>query len=125
MANRTLFTSSPPCKNKQKKWRANSLLLSKLTTMISGLTTVKKIAALSKSLMMSEQDQFEILKRNADFGDAEAQYAVGLCYIEGKGVKQSLDSALKYFRLSANQDFFPAWTQLSLYTDKKNIKRIK
>lgn len=44
-----------------------------------------------------------LLGEAADGGDAEAQFALGLLYLLGRGVERSLGEALKLFRLAADQ----------------------
>ena len=38
-----------------------------------------------------------------EYGEAEADYYVGMCYYEGNGVFQDYAEAAKYFRLAAEQ----------------------
>ncbi|MBE6364584.1 MAG: SEL1-like repeat protein [Lentisphaerae bacterium] len=38
-------------------------------------------------------------------GDADGQYALGLCYEKGVGVTKDQTEAVKYYRLSAAQGF--------------------
>lgn len=44
----------------------------------------------------------------AEQGDASAQYNLGCSYFWGIGVKKDEAMALRYFKLSSDQDFFPA-----------------
>ena len=46
---------------------------------------------------------FEIFKKVADEGDADAQYNVGLLYLSGQGVKKDSEEAAKYFGLATAQ----------------------
>ena len=61
-------------------------------------------------------DQFVVLSRTAmnalalhsyqlavDQGDAEAQFMLGACYHEGKGVVQDFQRAVYFYQLAANQ----------------------
>ena len=41
--------------------------------------------------------------RSAAQGDADAQYAVGLCYEEGMGVEVDLDEAREWYQRAAKQ----------------------
>ena len=51
------------------------------------------------------QHRFIRRKELADLGDAEAQATVGFCYENGEGVEKSLESAVHYYQLSAEQNF--------------------
>jgi len=44
-----------------------------------------------------------LLSDAADGDDAGAQFAMGLCYLLGRGVDKNLGEALKLFRLAAGQ----------------------
>lgn len=45
-----------------------------------------------------------LIKRNVEKGSAEAKYYLGMLYEQGKGgIKQNLQAALKYYRMSAEQ----------------------
>lgn len=50
--------------------------------------------------------------RKAENGDPEAQYQVGICYKDGKGVERSLDDAIKWLSLSAGQKYTEAMVAL-------------
>jgi TPR repeat protein len=64
------------------------------------------------------QKSAEILTRAADQGHAGAQYLVGACLQEGRGVAQDYQAAAKYYRLAADQDNADACGSLgSLYQD--------
>ncbi|MCL2863530.1 MAG: sel1 repeat family protein [Methanimicrococcus sp.] len=52
------------------------------------------------------KSEIEKLLFEAENGDSEAQYEVGLAYHEGRGVPQSFEEAAKWFRRSAEQDDF-------------------
>ena len=52
------------------------------------------------------------LKRNAEQGDAYAQYSLGFCYYNGKGVAKDYTEAAKWWRKSAEQGHAGAQTWL-------------
>lgn len=63
-------------------------------------------AWLGKSLMASpgrEREGVEWLKRSADAGCPEGQYALGLAHEKGKGLPKDKTEALRLFRLAAEQ----------------------
>jgi TPR repeat protein len=49
------------------------------------------------------QKAAEMLEQAADQGHAGAQYLLGTCLQEGRGIAQDLEAAAKYFRLAAEQ----------------------
>ena len=49
----------------------------------------------------------------ADQGDADAQYNLGVCYEKGRGVTQSYDEAVKWFRKAAEQGYSRAKDSLT------------
>lgn len=60
--------------------------------------------------------------RKAENGDPEAQYQVGICYKDGKGVERSLDDAIKWLSLSAGQKYTEAMVALYHIYAKENNK---
>lgn len=62
--------------------------------------------------------------RKAENGDPEAQYQVGICYKDGKGVERSLDDAIKWLSLSAGQKYTEAMVALYHIYAKENNKNI-
>ena len=55
---------------------------------------------------------FNLFKPFAEQGIAEAQYALGLMYADGKGVIENDKKAVKWYRLAANQGFAYAQNDL-------------
>lgn len=49
------------------------------------------------------QEELEQLKRDAEQGDAEAQYQLGCCYANGLGVEIDMVEAVRWFALAAEQ----------------------
>ena len=48
------------------------------------------------------------LRKSAEQGNAKAQYSLGWCYANGKGVKKDHSKAAKWWRKAAEQGFAPA-----------------
>ena len=49
------------------------------------------------------QEELEQLMRDAEQGDAEAQYELAICYRNGSGVEEDLEKYIYWLRLSAEQ----------------------
>lgn len=54
-------------------------------------------------LMANSSIDIQALKQDAQRGDVKAQYALGGCYLFGKGVAQSYPEAIKWLRKAAGQ----------------------
>jgi len=54
----------------------------------------------------------------AEQGDAAAQYYMGNCYAKGQGVTQNSEEAVKWYRLSAEQEYGEAQNKLGEYYAK-------
>lgn len=60
----------------------------------------------------------------AESGDAAAQFNLGLMYLDGAGVPQSLPHAIEWFRRSADQGYTKAQYNLgAMYAVGRGIKR--
>jgi len=60
----------------------------------------------------------------ADQGDPAVQFNLGLLYLDGQGVPQDLDQAVKWFIRSAEQGYDKAQLNLgALYSVGKGVKR--
>ena len=57
---------------------------------------------------------FEETKGRAENGDVEAQYDLGVCYLEGNGVAKDSIEAVKWFRRAAEQGYAKAQRSLGL-----------
>ena len=57
--------------------------------------------------------ELEFLIRNAEEGDAEAQYQLGLRYLEGDGLKKNEKAAAELFRKAMEQGHLDAQRKLS------------
>ena len=49
------------------------------------------------------KEEFEELKKNAEQGDADAQYNLGNAYLNGNGVEKDLEEAAKWFKKAADR----------------------
>jgi TPR repeat protein len=60
----------------------------------------------------------------AEQGDAADQFNLGLLYLDGQGVPQDLDQAIKWFTRAAQQDYDKAQLNLgAMYASGKGLKR--
>ncbi len=60
----------------------------------------------------------------AEEGEPEAQFNLGLLYVDGHGVPQSLAEAVNWFRRAAEQDYAPAQHNLgAMYGSGQGVKR--
>jgi hypothetical protein len=61
------------------------------------------VSTVSLEAIAQDSDDFAALVRVAEQGDAEAQYNLGLMYLEGQGVKQDNAEAYAWIRTAAAQ----------------------
>lgn len=59
--------------------------------------------------------QIDSIRYKAEHGDANFQYAYGVCYEKGWGVKQDTKEALAWFRKAAAQENGPAYNSIGNY----------
>ena len=60
------------------------------------------------------QEELEQLMRDAEQGDAEAQYELAICYRNGSGVEEDLEKYIYWLRLSAEQGWSHAIFRMCL-----------
>ncbi len=56
--------------------------------------------------------KFQEYKASAEQGDAEAQFNLGWCYDDGRGVAKDKVEAVKWYRKAAEQNYTPAQSNL-------------
>lgn len=61
------------------------------------------LVALTSAVPVLAQSDFEATKARAESGDAEAQVALGLMYMNGRGVAKNDFEAVRWYRLAAEQ----------------------
>ncbi len=54
--------------------------------------------------MTHQKEDIELLKTKAKQGDADSQYRLGLCYVEGTGVRKNLRAAFRWLIKAAKQE---------------------
>ena len=52
------------------------------------------------------------LKKRADHGDADSQYKLGKCYIDGDGIEKNYEEAIKWLNKAANSNHAKALSEL-------------
>lgn len=67
---------------------------------------------------LSPQDLINSLKKDAEEGDKEAQFKLGLCYTKGEIISSNQEKAVKLFKKAARQGHADAQFQLGLCYDK-------
>jgi TPR repeat protein len=80
---------------------------------VTGLLSTR--AAAPKGVAVpGESQQY---KAKAEQGDAEAQFNLGFCYDDGRGVAKNYAKAVKWYRKAAEQNFAPAQFNLGYCYD--------
>lgn len=67
---------------------------------------------------LSPQDLINSLKKDAEDGDREAQFKLGLCYTKGEIISYNQEKAINLFKKAARQGHADAQFQLGLCYDK-------
>lgn len=75
------------------------------------MSSLSPVKSRSNPKEITEQDLLQ-LRKQADAGQAVAQFALACCYAHGKVVDKSLADAIKYYQLAANQGLEEAWLLL-------------
>src|SRR3984957_8796399 len=70
------------------------------------------VEAPSDATPPSADNEFYALLGPAEAGDAQAQFALGNHYFDGRGVAEDYGQALSWYRKSADQNYAPALNQL-------------
>lgn len=92
-----------------------------LISIIFALTTISAQKIIIEDNYL--KDALKELIKNAKNGDAESQYIVGMHCLLGKMIQKDETKALDYLKLSANQNYAPAFQQLGKYwLDKQNYE---
>lgn len=66
-----------------------------------------------KTETIPKDSELKLLIQNAEQGDAEAQYQLGLRYLEGDGLKKNEKAAAELFRKAMEQGHLDAQRKLS------------
>jgi TPR repeat protein len=70
--------------------------------------------------------KFQEYKTGAERGDAEAQFNLGFCYDDGRGVKKDYGEAVKWYRKAAEQNYAPAEFNLGYcYANGQGVRKDK
>ena len=78
----------------------------------------------SMTLLATDITFSEGLLQQAESGDAEAQYGLGMAYYEGNGIKQNYFEAARWYRKAADQGYAEAQYRLGcMYEEGKGLKK--
>jgi TPR repeat protein len=70
--------------------------------------------------------KFQEYRAKAEQGDAEAQFNLGFCYDDGRGVTKNYGEAVKWYRKAAEQDYAPAQFNLGYcYANGQGVRKDK
>jgi TPR repeat protein len=70
--------------------------------------------------------KFQEYETKAERGDAEAQFNLGFCYDDGRGVKKDYAEAVKWYRKAAEQNYAPAEFNLGYcYANGQGVRKDK
>ena len=86
--------------------------LSVVTNYITGLRSNLRSTRAAAPKGGAVPGRFLEYKAKAEQGDAEAQFNLGFCYEDGRGVEKDYSHAVKWYRKAAEQNYAPA--QLNL-----------
>lgn len=87
---------------------------------------IQKAVADARSIEVqkSTSSEFEVNRQAAERGNARAQNALGILYVNGRGVPQDDAQAVKWFRRAAEQGLAQGQVNLgNMYADGKGIAR--
>jgi len=87
----------------EMSWRLISLNLRRAMWHRGIILCLVFVSIVSFEAIAQDSDDFAALVRAAEQGDAEAQYNLGLMYLEGLGVKQDNVEAYAWIRTAAAQ----------------------
>jgi TPR repeat protein len=77
---------------------------------ITDISLLKYLASSLESKDINESNNY--LERAADQNDAYSQYAIGMKYINGKGIAKNLEKGIRYLKLSADKGYGGARSML-------------
>ena len=82
--------------------------LSVVTNYLTGLRSNLRSTRAAAPKGGAVPGRFLEYKARAEQGDAEAQFNLGFCYDDGRGVEKDYGEAVKWYRKAAEQNFAPA-----------------
>ncbi|XP_067012257.2 uncharacterized protein [Anabrus simplex] len=72
-------------------------------TFFEGTAIVLAVAVVYCFVFHADETHFYVARMLAVFGRPEAQYVVGLRYMQGKGIRQNITVAMQWFKMAADQ----------------------
>ncbi len=73
---------------------------------------------------MTTQQKFEAIYKDAENGDAEAQYKLGLAYLRGEGVERHDETGLEWLTKARDQGSVKAQDVLNSYAKAHAVYRL-
>jgi TPR repeat protein len=99
-----------------------SVISKYITGLRSGLRATR--AAAPKGVAVP--GRFQEYMASAEQGNAEAQFNLGFCYDDGRGVRKDYGEAVKWYRKAAEQNFVPAQFNLGYcYANGQGVRKDK
>ena len=76
--------------------------------------SAEKITAEEVKAEKVTEEELKAFRRDAARGNAEAQYNLGLCYMDGNGIAKNMTEAVKWFRKASEQGLAKAQLNLGI-----------
>jgi TPR repeat protein len=100
--------------------------LSAISNYIIGLRSAQRSTRAAAPKGVAVPGKFQEYKAGAEQGDAEAQFNLGYCYDDGRGVEKDYAEAVKWYRKAAAQNFAPAQFNLGYcYANGQGVRKDK
>jgi TPR repeat protein len=100
--------------------------LSVVTNYLTGLRSNLRSTRAAAPKGGAVPGRFLEYKARAEQGDAEAQFNLGFCYDDGRGVEKDYGEAVKWYRKAAEQNFAPAQFNLGYcYANGQGVRKDK
>ena len=86
--------------------------VSAISNYITGLRSGLRATRAAAPKGVAVPGRFQEYKASAEHGDAEAQFNLGYCFDDGRGVEKDYSQAAKWYRKAAEQNYTPAQSNL-------------
>jgi len=100
--------------------------VSAISKYITGLRSDLRATRAAAPKGVAVPGRFLEYKAGAEQGDAEAQFNLGFCYDDGRGVEKDYSHAVKWYRKAAEQNYVPAQFNLAYcYANGQGVRKDK